>query len=449
MDDYTLGYKIVDGKKMRYGYTTGTCAAAAARAAADILLGGAREREWVEVRTPQGRMLRLVPKDISSTGAAVSCAVRKDAGDDPDVTNGILVYARVEKNGGKEIIIEGGQGVGRVTKPGLDAPPGAAAINRVPLRMIRENVSEVCARYGFREGLTVTISIPDGEAIARRTFNPQLGITGGLSILGTSGFVEPMSDDGFIGAIRAEYSVLHAAGEHKVIITPGNYGKDFLAAHAASLGFKGEGQLPDGGRHEAGRCQTLANYGSSLEPDGGFNHGPHRQEEDISNEKPLWSVVNNGAVKCGNFIGESLDMAAEFGFTSVLIVGHIGKLIKLVTGNFNTHSKYGDGRLEILAAYAGCEGVEKEVIMEILECATTEHAIELLVEAKCWDAVLSRVLGAIQAKLDHRCVTQCVSQCVSRCGGKIRAGAVLFSSVMGLLGCTPAAEQLWSQWSVL
>jgi cobalt-precorrin-5B (C1)-methyltransferase len=375
-------YRLVEGKRLRYGYTTGTCAAAAAKAAAALVLAeDPGEGRSVEILTPRGSRAILIPEDLRRDGSRASCGVRKDAGDDPDITNGVMVCAEVKKNRASRIIIRGGPGVGRVTKPGLDPPVGAAAINRTPLRMIRENLQGVCEKYGYRGGLTVTISIPGGEDLARKTFNPRLGIVGGLSILGTSGVVEPKSDDGFIGAIRAEFSVLRAGGEHKALITPGNYGRDFLKAWGGAAG-----SVP---------------------------------------------------VVCSNYIGEALDMAVEFGFKYLLLVGHIGKLIKLVTGNFNTHSKYGDPRLEIFAAYAGLAGAPPRLIGRILEAATAEEALVLLGAGKRWEDVKGRILTGIQEQLDRRA------------GGNIKAGAVLFSTVRGLLGSTAAATELLERWEGL
>jgi cobalt-precorrin-5B (C1)-methyltransferase len=377
-------YRIVEGKKLRYGYTTGTCAAAAAKAAAAVVISGdLGAGASVEILTPRGSRLVLSPEDIrlEGDGSMASCAIQKDAGDDPDITHGIMVRAEVKKNRSPRIVIRGGPGVGRVTKPGLDPPVGAPAINRTPLRMIRENLRELREKYAYQGGFTVTISIPGGEALARRTFNPKLGIVGGLSILGTSGVVEPKSDDGFIGAIRAEFSVLRAGGEHKVLITPGNYGRDFL--------------------------------------------------------KTQPGLVKSVPVACGNYIGESLDMAAEFGFKYLLLVGHIGKLIKLATGNFNTHSKYGDPRLEIFAAYAGLAGAPRDLIQGIFDSPTTEEVLRIVGGGKLWEDMKGKILTKIQEQLDYRS------------GGKIKTGAVLFSVTRGLLGTTASGEELLEQWEGL
>ena len=354
-------------KNKRWGYTTGTCAAGAAKAAGELLLGGGGDNGTVEVRIPSGKRVRLTVEDPRRIGEGVSCAIRKDAGDDPDVTHGALVYALVEKRAESGVALCGGEGVGQVTLPGLDAPVGEAAINRVPRAMIQENLLDVCERYGYTGGLMVTISIPGGAELARRTFNPNLGIVGGLSILGTTGMVEPMSDRGLLGTIRAELSVRRAGGETRAVITPGNYGTRFLAG---------------------------------------------------------WDAGRFGPVKCGNFIGETLDMAGDLAFTELLVAGHIGKLVKLAVGNFNTHSKHGDPRLEILTSYAGLAGADRTLMTRLMGCATTEYALDILENAGLWEAVRERVFSVIQSRLNRRAP------------GSLTVGAALFSSQRGFLGFT-------------
>ena len=196
-------YIVKGGKKLRLGYTTGSCAAAAAKAAAYMLLTG-RRMERVTLATPKGIQLELEVKEISMGPDTASCAIEKDSGDDPDVTRGTLVFAEVSRQEVPGVAIDGGIGVGRVTKPGLDQPVGAAAINSVPRRMISEALEEVRALTDSREGLKVVISVPEGEALAKRTFNPRLGIVGGISILGTTGIVEPMSEQALVDTIRVE-----------------------------------------------------------------------------------------------------------------------------------------------------------------------------------------------------------------------------------------------------
>ena len=292
-----------DGKKLRYGYTTGSCAAAAAKAAAWMLLTGKR-KNTISLVTPKGIPLSLQVEDIRMEEDFVSCAIRKDSGDDPDVTNGTLVYARVSRRGTPEIAIDGGFGVGRVTKKGLDQPVGNAAINSVPRKMIRENLEEVLSLTDADCGLDVLISVPDGERLAKQTFNPRLGIVGGISVLGTTGIVEPMSEKALVDTIRVELNQRRAGGADYVLLTPGNYGCDFIRAGL--------------------------------------------------NLRPEW------AVQTSNFIGQSLDICRELGFRGALLVGHIGKLVKVGGGMMNTHSKYGDCRMEILAAHAGKAGLSQK-----------------------------------------------------------------------------------------
>ena len=251
-------YVYKNRKKLRCGYTTGSCAAAAAKAAAQMLLGGQRT-ENVELVTPSGQKLLLDVEEILQEKERVSCAIRKDSGDDPDITNGILIFASVEKaeNGFR---LEGGTGVGRVTLPGLDQPVGEAAINTVPRRMITRAVEDICAQYGYTGGIRVLISIPEGVRLAGRTFNPRLGIEGGLSILGTTGIVEPMSEAALLDTIEVEMKQRAAQGWKKIILTPGNYGMDFL--------------------------------------------------------KEALHLEQEKSVKCSNYIGEALDKAVETGFDS-------------------------------------------------------------------------------------------------------------------------------------
>lgn len=217
---------------MRYGFTTGSCAAAAAKAAAYMLLTG-REKTKITIETPKGipytaQILRICRKERE-----VSCAVEKDGGDDPDITTGALICAKVSlpqeesSEALARVVIDGGFGVGRVTKPGLDQPVGNAAINHVPREMIEREVLQVCQVLDYCGSLSVEISVPEGEHLAERTFNPRLGIVGGISILGTSGVVEPMSTQAILDTIRVELRQQRALGREDVVISPGNYGLDF------------------------------------------------------------------------------------------------------------------------------------------------------------------------------------------------------------------------------
>ena len=283
-------YIVKDGKKLRLGYTTGSCAAAASKAAAWMLLTG-RRKEKIQINTPKGIILDLAVQQITMAENTVSCAVEKDGGDDPDVTKGSLVFAQVALTNTEGIVIDGGEGVGRVTKRGLDQPVGAAAINSVPRQMIRENLEEVCRLADYHGGLSVVISVPDGEQLAKKTFNPRLGIVGGISILGTTGIVEPMSEQALVDTIRVELRQRKANGAEYVLLTPGNYGSFFIQ------------------------------NGLGIDP--------------------------QTAVLTSNFIGDALDICKELGFRGALLIGHIGKLVKIAGGMLNTHSKYGDCRMRL------------------------------------------------------------------------------------------------------
>ena len=366
-------YIVKDGKKLRLGYTTGSCAAAAAKAAAVMLLTG-RRLETVALLTPKGIRLELEVREVETGPGYVSCAIAKDAGDDPDVTNGALIFARVSRREEPGIVIDGGPGVGRVTKPGLDQPVGAAAINSVPRRMIRENLEEACALADWSGGLEAVISVPEGERLAKKTFNPRLGIAGGISILGTTGIVEPMSDGALVGTIRAELSQRRAAGDRYVLLTPGNYGSEFI-------------------RDGLGLDPALA-------------------------------------VQTSNFIGDALDLCRELGFSGALLVGHVGKLVKLAGGMLNTHSRWGDCRMEILAAHAGAAGAPPERLGELLECAACDDALRILREAGVYRETLERLTRRAAFHLS------------ARAGEDLEVGTVLFSKVYGILGRTENAEAL-------
>ena len=366
-------YIIKDGKKLRLGYTTGSCAAAASKAAAWMLLTGKR-KEKIQIDTPKGITLDLDVLQISMDDTIVSCAIEKDGGDDPDVTKGSLVFAQVTRTETPGIIIDGGQGVGRVTKRGLDQPVGAAAINSVPRQMIRENLEEVCRLTDYHGGLSVVISVPDGEQLEKKTFNPRLGIVGGISILGTTGIVEPMSEQALVDTIRVELRQRKANGAEYVLLTPGNYGSDYI-------------------QKEIG-----------IDP--------------------------KTAVLTSNFIGESLDICKELGFRGALLIGHIGKLVKIAGGMLNTHSKYGDCRMDIMAAHAGAAGLSAPQIAEMLDCATCDDAIRILKENGLCAQTLERISNRISFIIDHRVA------------GEMNTGAILFSKEYGFLTETKNARSL-------
>ena len=366
-------------KRLRCGYTTGTCAALAAAGAAQLLLTG-RAPDHLTLRTPKGLRVTVEPEFCRLCGEhAAACGVAKDAGDDIDVTDGLVIVATVMPSPTPGVAIDGGAGVGRVTKPGLDQPVGAAAINHVPRQMIQQQVLAVCEGTGYDGGLNVTISVPGGEEAAKRTFNPQLGVQGGISILGTSGIVEPMSEQALVDTIAVELRQATATGSSRLILTPGNYGADFL--HAQGLDALG---IP--------------------------------------------------VVKCSNFIGDALDIAAGLPFEQVLLVGHIGKLVKLAGGIMNTHSRYADCRTELFCAHAAVCGANSDTCRALMQAATTDACLALLDGVQLREPVMDRLLTAIQHHLDHRA------------GGAYQVGAVLFSNQYGLLGQTETAEEMVTTW---
>ena len=342
-------YIMRGSKKLRMGYTTGSCAAAAARGAAFMLLSG-KEIQEVKIHTPKGIVLNLELLDIRRSAEKVSCAVRKDGGDDPDVTDKALIYAEVTFGTEEGIVIDGGFGVGRVTKPGLDQPVGNAAINHVPRQMIRENVEEIQKKLDDFRALQVIISVPEGEELAKHTFNPRLGITGGISILGTSGIVVPMSEEALISTIRVEMEMRKAQGDRVLLVTPGNYGADYLREHM-----------------------------------------------DLPYEKNI---------KCSNYVGETIDMAIDMGVKGILFIAHIGKFVKVAAGIMNTHSHSADARMEVLASNAIRAGASLECAKEILNASTTDEAIDILGKYQILQKTMKEILDRIQFYLNHRSYEQ-------------------------------------------
>ena len=240
--------------------------------------------------------------------------------------------------------IDGGPGVGRVTKPGLDQPVGAAAINHVPRQMIEEAVREVLG--DAPGGLEVILSVPGGEEVGKRTFNPHLGIVGGISILGTSGIVEPMSEQALMDTTRVELNMRRAQGDTDLLLTVGNYGDDFATC---KLGL------------------SLA-----------------------------------GRIKCSNFIGQTLSDAISLGFRRVLLIGHIGKLVKLGAGIMNTHSAQADARMEILLSCALAGGASLEALQAVAASLTTEAALEALRRFDLLESAMEELEKRIENQLDRR-----------------------------------------------
>lgn len=368
-------YVYSNQKKLRCGYTTGSCATGAATAAARMLL---RQEvvKMVDVDTPKGIQLHLDIHEPRVTKESASGAVQKDGGDDSDATHGILIFATARMID-KGVVIDGGFGVGRVTQSGLDQPVGNAAINSVPRQMITNAVTKVMDEEGYHGGMEIIISIPEGEEIAKKTFNPRLGIVGGLSVLGTSGIVEPMSEKALVDTIHTEMSMRSSTGTEYVLVTPGNYGEDYI-----SKNLKGRG---------------------------------------------------DEAVKSSNFIGDTIDMGYEFKFKGMLIVGHIGKLIKIAAGVMNTHSRYADGRREAMVTAALQAGASRELMLRLCDAVTTDQGLAMLEEENLLEPTMQIIMERIEYHLERRA-----------CDG-MTIGAITFSNKFGFLGQTSKADWLIEQ----
>ena len=362
-------------KLLRCGYTTGTCAALGAAGAARLLLTG-HAPKTVGLRTPKGIVVEVAPLFCRTTPTGAVCAIVKDGGDDVDATTGLPVIADVTllPDAPRTVTIDGGNGVGRVTKPGLDQPVGAAAINRVPRQMITDALLNEADAAAYSGGFSVVISIDGGEEAAKRTFNPHIGVEGGLSVLGTGGIVEPMSQQALLDTLQLE---IHQAALKSdfLILTPGNYGLEYLA-------------------------------------------------------KNWQGLHNTPVVKISNFIGDALDMAAAEHFSQVLLVGHIGKLVKLAGGIMNTHSHQADCRAELFCAHAALCGARTDTCRALMNAATSDACLEILDAVNLRAPVLTSLLDAMQLHLQRRAADA------------FAVGAVVFSNQSGTLGMTKSAEEL-------
>lgn len=374
-------YIISGQKRLRCGFTTGSCAALASMAACRLLLSGSARKQETLIT---GENIKI-EADIESAGLLPNgravCAVRKDAGDDCDVTDGLLIFAEVYKTE-SGIFIDGGQGIGRVTLKGLDQPVGAAAINSSPRRMIKKAVREVCHELGYDEGIAVIISAPKGEEAAAQTFNPALGITGGISILGTTGIVRPQSLAAMRESIELEIGVRRKEGFEQLVLTPGNYGERFL--------------------------------------------------------KKLSPPPNTPVVTCANFVGAGIDCAAANGFKRLLLVSHIGKAVKIAGGVFDTHSRTADCRREIFTAHAALCGAKSEVAGALMQSASTEECIGVLLQSGLFERVMASLCTSIGQRLEQRA------------GSGLLIGAAVFFEANNhggrLLFKTAGAERIMREW---
>lgn len=368
--------RYVGQKKLRCGFTTGSAAAAAAHAAAWYLKTG-EILEYVSLPTPKGIVIPVPVETIRREGASIVCGVRKDGGDDVDATDGLLIEVKLLPDPLVDgIMITGGLGIGTVTKPGLEQPVGQAAINRVPRMMIETQIKRVLGQDSLH--LEVIVSVPEGVSAAKKTYNPYLGIVGGISILGTTGIVEPFSVEALIETISLDLSTHRAQGETRLLLTPGNYGSSFLEQSA------------------------LANY------------------------QP---------VQCSNFIGESIDQAVRMGFEEILLVGHIGKLVKLAGGIMNTHSRQADCRAELFTAHAALAGADACTIARLMQSNTTDESLQILREVGLAEPVLQSLAKKAQQYLDRRA------------GDGVQIGICMMNLSDGLLVQSEEGRKLWNEWS--
>ncbi|GAU76897.1 cobalt-precorrin-5B (C(1))-methyltransferase CbiD [Fusibacter sp. 3D3] len=321
-----------EGKRLKMGYTTGACATAAAKAALLVMLSPDQKtrllNEGIEILNTEGTSLTLPIADIVlHEKDSCSCTIIKDAGDDYDVTSGLEIIADVKLiKTFNYIKIEGGEGVGRVTKPGLQCPVGSAAINPTPLQMLKDNLNAIKPNH---LGVEVLIRVPEGLEISKKTFNERLGVQGGISIIGTTGIVKPMSEDAFMASIHAEIKQKYTLCPDLLVLVPGKHGENF--------------------------CFNALN-------------------------KHNLNINRDQIVQMSNFVGFSLQSAVSLGFKKILLVGHVGKLVKIAGGIFNTHSKVADAKSEIICCQLALDRAPLELIEACFNANTTDEISDLLYE---------------------------------------------------------------------
>jgi len=374
MDDYAY----VNGKKLRKGFTTGTCATAATAAAISMILNQDIE-EKVTVSTANGVEVTMDIKNPSFGELTASAAVEKDGGDDADATHGLLIYSTVTLlPDSNDIEIDGGEGVGRVTQKGLKCDVGMAAINPTPRAMIEKTARQL---LGPNCGAKIIISVPGGEETAKLTYNSRLGIVGGISILGTTGIVNPMSEESWKASITIELTMLYNQGYRSVVLAPGNYGEDFATN---VLGIP-----------------------------------PHR-------------IVN-----MSNFVGHVLKEVQRIGFTRVLMVGHMGKFVKVAGGIFSTHSKDSDARMEIIMANLALLGAPVELLEKVDQCITTDAAGTLIEEyhyEEVYQVLVDKMKFRSERVLRNR-------------KPEVSIDVVTFGTEAGYLASTQTLEEIAEEWT--
>lgn len=370
-------YVYYNGRKLRKGFTTGTTATAATVAAIRTLLNQ-EPQETVTVHAANGKTAIFDVEQTDFDEQQASCAIKKDGGDDQDATDGTLIFATVKLRDDNEIHLDGGKGVGRVTKEGLANKPGMPAINPTPRRVIKAAARE---ELGEKRGVDIVISVPEGERIAKLTYNPRLGIVGGISILGTSGVVTPMSESSWKHSISIEMNIHRKRGDNTIVLVPGNYGEDFT--------------------------------------------------------KDELGIPNAKIVQMSNFVGYVLHETQRLGFTKVLIVGDLGKMIKVAGGIFSTHSKDADARAEIMVAnLALMGGVPTAFLRKINQCLTTISMIKMIDEAGYQDVyqmIADKIKLRAEKLLAHR-------------EPHVEIDAVIFSRESGFLAASKPFQEIKGEW---
>lgn len=370
-------YVFKDGKRLRCGFTTGSCAAAAAKGAAIMLLTS-KIAEMVEIGLPDGTKVDFQICSAEIYRDFALCAVIKDGGDDPDATDGIRIFAKVALTN-SEIVITGGEGIGIVTKKGLDQTVGAYAINSMPRKMITESLLDAASEFGYAGGFSVEISAPDGKILASKTYNSRMGIVGGISIIGTTGIVEPMSSSAIVETIRTEAKILRADGENQLLLTIGNYAESFISAR-----------------------------------------------EEFSGRR---------AVMCSNFIGDALEIGVELGFKSIILVGHLGKLVKIGAGIMNTHSHFADGRMEVLITCGVIAGIDLKILQKLPQCMTVDAALEILGDSPKFPEIMRILSEKIAFHMSEKVCA------------KVRTAAIGFSFKNPMILKTSLADELLQEYS--
>ena len=327
--------------ELRSGYTTGACAAAGVKAA--FLFHAGEDWREVSLTALDGTPLMIPVKNVIHTVDGICAEVVKFSGDDPDITNGVSVFTTVQmRDGVPGIEFRAGEGVGTVTKRGMSLPVGEPSINKGPRELIRQVVAEMTGQDNF--GAVVTISIPAGTELAKKTLNPVLGIEGGISVIGTTGVLRPMSEEAFKDSLVPQIDVALAAGEDCLVFVPGKIGERIALA---------------------------------------------------------WGIPKSAIIETSNFIGFMLDRSVERKVKNILILGHTGKLVKIAAGVFHTHNRMADARLETLAAYAAAEGLGIENVRAVLAANTTEDAMEIIAASGLMESVCRVIAERVHIRAER------------------------------------------------